>query len=367
MSKNNEQKLNIPKLGVLTLHDVLDFYDIPLVFITRDIFDTLYLFLVTIQNSEQTEWLVTKISKTRYLELKYNKISLQTAYKNSETNNYYLVSDFNNGQTTITEHISLPEGKLTEYENFVGEDIEIIPGDYNTLENAQKKNRNTLDIITKSEFNEFGMDGKQLRDTIDSFIGILSTYGIPDFNVKMIEGSTIIRCEFNDEYNLLDPISSTKPLKHFTNLLEVKNDDDISNNLENKISSLEKYDVFLRNIGKNPATLIQIASPNDIEAKTIHMNSYDIQNRRASVKRIIETKVTEFEDNYFCFAFDMEKKKIGFIFENDKVYADITNVEINPNQETGNFYQLKGKYKMKFVNDQIKKTDFKVEILEKKA
>lgn len=366
MNDKNEQKLNIPTLGMLTLHDVLDFYDIPLVFVTKDIFDTLYLFLVTIHNKEQTEWLVTKISKNRYLELKYNKITLQSAYKNPETEKYFLVSDFNNGKTTIRECDSLPDDKITDYEHYVGEDVEIDADAYDTLENARKTHKNTVDIITKNQYNEFGMDGKQLRDTLDATIGLLGIYNIPPFNVKMLPKSTVLRFEFKDDFNLLDPLSSTEPLEKFSKLLSLSAEEQISNNLKHNIKYLEKYDVFLKNVGKNTTTLIQIASPNDTSVRQIHMNVNDINTRRANVRKIVETRNHEFDDDFYCFSFDTKKMKVGFIFDDMHIYADIKGTDINPSQETGKTYRLKGIFKVKIVDDQINKTDFKVTFLEKK-
>lgn len=367
MNKDDLQKLNIPTLGELALHDILHFYDTPIVFVTRDVFETLYLFLLTIQTTEKTEWLVTKISKRRYLELKYNKITLKSAFTNTESSKYYLVSDHNNGETTINQYDKLPEGKITEYEYFVGENIEIIPDAYNTLENAQQTYKNTVDIISKGEFDEFGMDGKQLRDVLDSTIRFFGVYDQAPFSVKMLNGSTVLRLEFNDEYNMLDSLSSTVSLEKISNLLMLKTESDISNYLSHNIKFLEKYDNFLRNVGKNVTTLIQIASPNDTNVKKIHLNVHDIKTRRSIVKNIVETTVHEFDNEFYCFSFDTQKKKIGFAFDDgENVYADIISTDINPNQETGKSYKLKGTYKVKVVDDQISKVDFKVTFLEKK-
>ena len=236
MNKDDLQKLNIPTLGELALHDILDFYDTPIVFVTRDVFETLYLFLLTIQTTEKTEWLVTKISKRRYLELKYNKITLKSAFTNTESSKYYLVSDHNNGETTINQYDKLPEGKITEYEYFVGENIEIIPDAYNTLENAQQTYKNTVDIISKGEFDEFSskfekcqdairnIDGKTGSDAFDELSKILfikifleehepnskvfSTKSINEFGVSIIKDTYFkkVKDKYNDIFKSDDHI-----------------------------------------------------------------------------------------------------------------------------------------------------------------
>ncbi len=121
MNNENNTKLTIPEFGELSLHDILVFYDMPLVFVSKDIFNTFYLFQETIQNENQTEWLVIKITQKRYWELKYNTISLQEAFKRIEHGKYYLVSDYSNSEPTITSYDYLPEGKITDYNCFVGE------------------------------------------------------------------------------------------------------------------------------------------------------------------------------------------------------------------------------------------------------
>jgi len=123
MNTLNDVKLNVPELGELSMIDVLIFYDAPRVFITQDKFNTFYLFQETIDDEIKTEWLVIKISSNRRLQIKTNQITLQDAFRQSEEQKYYLISEYDEpNKVTIESHIALSDNKITAHNSYVGID-----------------------------------------------------------------------------------------------------------------------------------------------------------------------------------------------------------------------------------------------------
>lgn len=81
-----------PLLGLLTLQDIYEYYDEPVLFTCINTLDQLFLVLSIGKDDKAREWLYLPISEKRYKDLKSGYIDLYIAFSNPEEGYLYKVT-----------------------------------------------------------------------------------------------------------------------------------------------------------------------------------------------------------------------------------------------------------------------------------
>lgn len=361
--KLEEVKFNIPNFGEMSMVDVFVFYDVPRVFVVKDIFETLFLFQETIDDEYKTEWLVIKISKKRHFELKTNQISLQESFKNPEEPVFHLVTEFDDSnETTISTYKELPQGKITEHDSFVGTDY-VFGDTEDILKEAIQKNTTIFDVIFTGE--KFSADLRSSIRFLESIEKLIRVFNYDlDINYHMLSGSTVYRFELANTKNLFETTSGEDVVISIERLLTSNDDEEISEILQKRPENIAKYNDLLNGIKKDSSNVyFQITKPNQKESKKIMLNHFDIESKKTILKSIVSKENEKFDENLVCHSFDIKKNVVGFNFRNENFTAKF-NRPVELICTAGETYNIKGTYKMKIVDEISTIDEFKIDSIE---
>ncbi len=78
-------------MNKMVVEKILDFYDIPQLFVSKDKVDTRYLCLFANIDDKEIKYISTKISLDRLYQFETGKIDLKSIFENPEINEYYII------------------------------------------------------------------------------------------------------------------------------------------------------------------------------------------------------------------------------------------------------------------------------------
>ncbi|MCA0458054.1 MAG: hypothetical protein LCI00_29070 [Chloroflexi bacterium] len=121
-------------LGNLTITEIYEYYDKPLLFACQNTSGHIYLVVLEDEPDDGEIWLYVTLSPTRFKELRAGTIDLHTAYKNSEDGHVLIVTTYHDNQLQaqieVVDAESLTDDQLPEVgERLTTETIETIVAD----------------------------------------------------------------------------------------------------------------------------------------------------------------------------------------------------------------------------------------------
>jgi len=314
-------------LGNLTIFDVLVTLDYPRVFVCEDDFGCKYLFSEFMSGENFDKWVVQKISKTRYNDIKTHKISLQKSFEKSEQKEYFIVTEnYDNGKTEVKKSKDLPKNSFTKSELFIGGKSENKEDLHKILDASKQINSAIVDIVL--------LPNQKIEDIeVDLFTDICSKFAnfVKDLNgkknrekirVSTKKGSFVIRFNMNDQINLFDHSSSNYIVEKINKLFSSDNYDDIVDTLKSKPKSLDTYTKFLK-VLDDAKLPIQIATarPNDSEPVITNLSVSETKTKYESIRDIYKNKTKNLELKGVFISVDLKYKSFRF--------KDIDNKEYN--------------------------------------
>lgn len=101
------------KKNILKIERILDFYDVPQLFVGRDVFDTQYMCLLY-DDEPQCRYTAIKISSEQFAHFVQNKIDLRKMFQNPELGkNYYdVIFDGENHIIDANSMNEIPEDRM---------------------------------------------------------------------------------------------------------------------------------------------------------------------------------------------------------------------------------------------------------------
>lgn len=353
MKEENSYFLQHELLGNLSLFDVLITYDYPRVFVCEDSFGCKYLFNEFISSESNDKWIVQRISLTRYIDLKTNKISLQKSYRIPEEKRYFIVDkNYEDDKFYVESTNILPAGTLTDYDTFVGQQESGEVDDHSILEKARKENSPIVDItlfpgeqgIDDIELSLFNRICYTFKKLMDSVLGKKET---EKMRISTLRGSFVIRFNMNDPINVFNKFDSYTAIEQIRRVLNVSTMDDVLDIFEQNPNGVESYRNFIK-VLKNANTPVHITSvsPNEVNINVNNLSVFDTQNRHAFLKNIYKEIISEIDITGTLIGGNFKNEKnptFDFIDDFGKEYKG----RINNHCAKKQFFTLKKRYKVK--------------------
>lgn len=163
---------------IITIDRVLVYYDLPQVFVGRDVVGSLYLCLLEESQGEYDEYLGVRISQYRLLELLAGKIDLRSVYSQPEIRNYYVIRGVEEF-SVVGLKSSIVDGDLPAEDFFIHYDLD--PNDIIGKE-VSDLNRPVFHIGVVDEHSRPDIDVEVLGKVLISFKGLYAN-ALPKFGV----------------------------------------------------------------------------------------------------------------------------------------------------------------------------------------
>ena len=137
--------IELPVIGQIRIHEIIDEYDFPILFVGVDIFDSFILFQVVSNVDNKKITIANKITKDAYKKLKTNETSIQSIYREPEQDVFYLICEENKAINVTSTSISdLDKFGITKGNCYFGTLSKDILVEKSALENAILTNRPTM-------------------------------------------------------------------------------------------------------------------------------------------------------------------------------------------------------------------------------
>lgn len=127
MRKMQEEKrmrnmfLDIPGRYTFFFGEVILYYDYPVIFTCGDARGQLWLFEEIVNDKERAAWEAVKINEKELTDLKEDKVSIQSLFRNAKSP-FVLVSHMYNGNATVCrEYNKLPYPEVSENDTYYSE------------------------------------------------------------------------------------------------------------------------------------------------------------------------------------------------------------------------------------------------------
>lgn len=361
-----KENINFPIIGKITVHDVIDEYDYPILYVGKDIFSTFLLFQVVSDLDGVKITIANRISHETFKMLKTNEISIQDVYRNPEEDLFYLIKEATNDTKVEKVKINdISSFKLLDGNSFFG----TINNDFlyqeSALENAIITNKPTFDIVFDAPYSDYpSMDAKKqigITENVLKMFKNLSGFDSP-LNVSILSGS--IKLRFETPATLLSVDDANQVFIKFSEVLQSSDISEITEALEYDRKKIEDYDKFLKSIEKvdSKSVKLDFATPNEHKFKPIQFDTYYIKNKislisqikknvqneiikiqgmlTAADKNTLTLKISSGEDQYTV-KFRKELSDFKFVINDNYTFElGVSTIIMNENEEFIRKYKL---------------------------
>ena len=364
MINNAEKEFNIEKLGCFSLYDILMEVGYPTLFICKDVFSAFYLFYETDYDQDRNEWLIMKISKIQYWDLKVGNKSLQDTFRSSLGKKWYVFKEIKN-QQEITIQNEFPENYFPFIKPIFVNKTEFSSSNYLVKESYDKEQPIfDIKLHTESPVKEVSIEPQLLENYSKNIRLFFKDYGISDSSMKLSleKGSTIIRFTFEQEnlFSNNDVSNSFASLNKALNSKEAKDIVDAFKGDKGKITKFRELVDTIRKTNKNVSIIASSSSNESQIFKVINKTSI------AEYKKYIDNIVVEEKPIIrnivgYVYSVNTENKKIEFIQNNKKIKAELSENLSHEQMLVNETYLLEvSEHSYSYLNGQVKDIKYKV-------
>lgn len=351
----NEYFLTLRDIGDLTLFDVLINYDYPRVFVCEDVFNTKYLFSECESEENYDRWIVQKVSLSRYIQIKTNKISLQKSFINSEEKKYYKVTkNYVNDEVDFEILNELPANSITNYESYLGESLDSVEDIHNIIEKSRKLNSSIVDISLYPNQDIDDIELPIFSGLCDAFKTMFNDfYGkkrAEQLRISTVKGSFVIRFNMNDKINLFNEGSSNYAIDKINDLLNSDTVDDLFEIFQHNPKALKSYTNFVHVLKKsNTSVQIATASPNKTIPNVKNLSVYETKKKYDLLKKIYDEQTRNIIVTGTLTALNIKKKMFTFTDSDGNEYSGQIEKEYIQNKK----FVIPGEYQAKIKEKTI--------------
>lgn len=155
---------------MITIDRVLVYYDLPQVFVGRDVVGGMYLCLLEKSREEYDDYLGIRISRNRLFELMAGKIDLRSAYTSPEIQKYYVIRGFDDYEV-VEIRSNVEDRELPAADYFIHYDLD--PNDIINKE-VTDLNKPVFHIGVVDEHSRPDVDVEVLGKVLIAFKGLYS-------------------------------------------------------------------------------------------------------------------------------------------------------------------------------------------------
>jgi hypothetical protein len=324
-------RIYIEEFGILELFDIFMEYEHPMIFVCKDVFGTLYLFSEEGIDPCIEEWLVIKITNSRYQELISNKISIQNAYRqNTESKIYWVSHSVANDKYHLEIKKSLPQQSVTPFDSYVGDFRELKEEAFPEIkEIARTSDSAIVEIVLYPEekLNGINIDTHQaVMKSIDSLLKVC--YGGKHYQSRILPAkaaSYVMRISVANEPDLFENYSE-KVVKEFHSLVSLDTTT-IEKATEENDKKVVKLKELLTAVEKTKAPVVFNTSETvsvmlDSEGITEGTKMLSHRIKEFNQKKVPTERIIELDgviDGY-----DLDKRKFSFIKDKQRINGDLS-------------------------------------------
>jgi hypothetical protein len=364
MKNINDKNFIISELGVFSLYDVLIKIEYPTLFVCKDVFSAFYLFYETDYDHNVNEWLIMKISKSQYWDLKVGNKSLQETFSNSIDQKWYLFREVGKFQELST--LELFPRHLFPFKREIFISKSTVSSENYLIKESYEKEQPIFDIKLNTVYSRNGVSIEPLL--LENFSKnarlLFKDFGVPDSSMRLSleNGSTIIRFSFDQE-NLFSHDAVSQSFSALNKALNSKEAIDIVDAFKGDKNKISKFRDLLETIRKTDNDVSIISSSTSLETQIFKViNQRTLIDFKSQIDKIVieenPTRISILGDVY---AVNTENRKIEFTNKNLKYKAELSENLTHTQLVVNTSYYLEViQQKIVYLDGKIKETKYKV-------
>lgn len=252
--------LTVKELGDLYIKQVIVQYDYPLLFICEDQFDTLYIVNEITDSNEYEEWIASKLTRKKYMDVLESRISLRDAFIIGTEMPYIVIRHYYHTNTVSSSFIYNPP------EDYFPEDdvyMSTFCGDYSLIEKNTTSDSAILEVEAYPGKNVDGIDITMHNNICSSVCGIADGLFGNDVDVKiMIPKAASYSFQFKVETHKKHVIESQNAIEQILNAI-ISSDENSLSGSKDILKVMEQSRKFLNSLEKTKDDFILIYDGKD--------------------------------------------------------------------------------------------------------
>lgn len=364
MRNVEDKNFIVDDLGVFSLYDILVKIEYPTLFVCKDVFSAFYLFYETDYDHNTNEWLIMKISKSQYWDLKVGNKSLQDTFSNSIEQKWYVFREV--GQTQDLSTLELFPSYNFPFKREIFINKSIVSNDNYLIKESHEKEQPIFDFKLNTEHSRNGVSIEpQLLENYSKNARLLfKDFGVPDSSMRLSleRGSTIIRFSFKQE-NLFTNDAVSSSFTALNKALNGKEAKDIVDAFKGDKNKITKFRDLVETIRKTNKDVSIISSATSVESQIFKVvNQVALSDFKKHIDKIVVEEepitISMLGDVY---AVNIENKKIEFISDNQKYKAELSENLTHTQLVVNTSYKLEViQQKNVYLDGQTKEIKYKV-------